>query len=148
MVKNLPSNEGDMGLIPGWGNKIPHTMRQLSLHATTRQSVICNERPCMTQRRSCVLQLRSNAAKQIHILKKTTPTPSHNPKSGDVHGAMAGKCVQARAVCLPSLPTGIWASGRSCSHNSHFSLQPYHLAVNLSSEQIFPPRSPVIQLSG
>ena len=24
MVKNLPSNAGDMGWIPGWGTKIPH----------------------------------------------------------------------------------------------------------------------------
>ena len=137
-----------------------HTLHLLNLRTSIREPVSCKpQSPCALeptqagrslcpQRKPHMLQLRSNAAKQIHILKKTTPTPSHNPKSGDVHGAMAGKCVQARAVCLPSLPTGIWASGRSCSHNSHFSLQPYHLAVNLSSEQIFPPRSPVIQLSG
>ena len=25
MVKTLPSNAGDMGLIPGWGAMIPHT---------------------------------------------------------------------------------------------------------------------------
>ena len=24
MVKNLPSNAGDVGSIPGWGTKIPH----------------------------------------------------------------------------------------------------------------------------
>ena len=33
MVKNLPSNAGDVGLIPGRGTKIPHAMGQLSLCA-------------------------------------------------------------------------------------------------------------------
>ena len=28
-VENLPSNAGDMGLIPGQGTKIPHTVGQL-----------------------------------------------------------------------------------------------------------------------
>ena len=27
MVKTLPSNAGDMGVIPGWGARIPHTAR-------------------------------------------------------------------------------------------------------------------------
>ena len=31
VVKNLPSNEEDMGLIPGQGTKIPHAAEQLSL---------------------------------------------------------------------------------------------------------------------
>ena len=30
MVKNPPSNVGDVGSIPGWGAKIPHAMGQLS----------------------------------------------------------------------------------------------------------------------
>ena len=30
MVKNPPSNAGDVGLIPGWGTKIPHAMGKLS----------------------------------------------------------------------------------------------------------------------
>ena len=33
MVKNLPLNVGDMGLIPGWGTKIPHATGQLNLCA-------------------------------------------------------------------------------------------------------------------
>ena len=43
MVKNLPSNAGDMGSIPGRGTKIPHAMGQLSLHATTTELVRLNE---------------------------------------------------------------------------------------------------------
>ena len=36
-VKNLPSNEGDMGLISSQGSKIPHASGQLlSLHAATK----------------------------------------------------------------------------------------------------------------
>ena len=31
-TKNLSSNAGDAGSIPGWGTKIPHVMGQLSLH--------------------------------------------------------------------------------------------------------------------
>ena len=37
MVKNLPSNAGDAGSIPGWGTKIPHAAGQLSPCATTRE---------------------------------------------------------------------------------------------------------------
>ena len=36
-VKNPPSNAGNTGLIPCWGTKIPDTMGQLSLCATTRE---------------------------------------------------------------------------------------------------------------
>ena len=35
MVKNLPSNAGDTGSIPGRGTKIPHAMGQLSPRVTT-----------------------------------------------------------------------------------------------------------------
>ena len=34
---NLPSNEGDMGSIPGWGTKIIHVVVQLSPHAATTE---------------------------------------------------------------------------------------------------------------
>jgi len=36
VVKNQPSNAGHVGLIPGWGIKIPPTKGQLSLHAATK----------------------------------------------------------------------------------------------------------------
>ena len=44
VVKNLPSNAGDEGSIPGWGTKIPDATGQLS--------------PC-----ACMPQLRPDAAK-------------------------------------------------------------------------------------
>jgi len=33
VVKNPPSNVGDVGLIPGGGTKIPHAVGQLSPHS-------------------------------------------------------------------------------------------------------------------
>ena len=38
VVKNLPSNAGDLGSIPGQGTKIPNAVRQLSPHSTTREA--------------------------------------------------------------------------------------------------------------
>ena len=36
VVKNPLSNVVGMGLIPGWGTKIPHAVRQLSPQAATK----------------------------------------------------------------------------------------------------------------
>ena len=57
VVKNLPSNARDMGLIPGRGAKNPHVARQLSRSATTRET------PLHRNGRSCMPQLRPDAAK-------------------------------------------------------------------------------------
>ena len=61
VVKTLSSNAGDVGLIPGWGTKIPNALGQLSLCATSR------EQPSH-HTEDWVLQLRPDAAKQINIL--------------------------------------------------------------------------------
>ena len=37
VVKNLPSNAGDAGSIPGQGTEIPHAVGQLSLRVATRE---------------------------------------------------------------------------------------------------------------
>ena len=37
VVKNLPCNAEDAGLIPGLGTKIPHAAEQLSLQATATE---------------------------------------------------------------------------------------------------------------
>ena len=39
MVKNLPYNSEDTGLIPGRGSKIPHITEQLNLCVTSRESM-------------------------------------------------------------------------------------------------------------
>ena len=40
MLKNPPSNAGDVGLIPGRGTKIPHAAGQLSLHAASTEPAL------------------------------------------------------------------------------------------------------------
>ena len=49
MVKNLPSNTGDAGAIPGRGTKIPHAAGQLSPRAKTSELVHLNERAHVLQ---------------------------------------------------------------------------------------------------
>ena len=41
VLKNLSANVEDIGLIPGWGTKIPHALEQLSPRATTR--TLCSQ---------------------------------------------------------------------------------------------------------
>ena len=41
VVKNLPSNEGDVGSSPAWGTKIPHAAGQLSLISEFRETPWC-----------------------------------------------------------------------------------------------------------
>ena len=45
VVKNPPSNAGDLGSIPGQGTKILHAMGQLSPHTTTIEPTHLNKRP-------------------------------------------------------------------------------------------------------
>ena len=42
VVKNPPSNVGDVGSIPGWGTKISHAVGPLSPRATTTEPVRLN----------------------------------------------------------------------------------------------------------
>ena len=61
MVKSLPSNAWDAGLIPGWGTQIPHAVEQLSLCAAT------GEKPASHNKGSHTPQLRPDAAKYRNI---------------------------------------------------------------------------------
>ena len=45
MVKNLPSNAGDVDSIPSRGAKILHAVRQLNPSTTNREPVHCNQGP-------------------------------------------------------------------------------------------------------
>ena len=63
VVKNPPSNVGDVSSILGWGTKIPHSTGKLSPCATTteptrsRAHVLQIERsPCTTTRETRMLQ--------------------------------------------------------------------------------------------
>ena len=68
VVKNPPSNAGDMGSIPGQGTKIPHAAGQLSQRARTTELACLNKRarvPQATEPTSsgaCAPQLHSPCA--------------------------------------------------------------------------------------
>ena len=47
LVKNLPCNPGDMGLIPGLGTKIPQAVEQFSPQATTEPA--CHNQQAITR---------------------------------------------------------------------------------------------------
>ena len=49
VVKNPPSNAGDVGLIPGQGTKVPHDSGQLSWHPQLLSSRASNERARVPQ---------------------------------------------------------------------------------------------------
>ena len=66
VAKNLPSNAGDMGSIPGQGTKIPHATGQLSPRPTTTESTHRSKRSHMLQQRPLMPQLRLDAIQQIN----------------------------------------------------------------------------------
>ena len=71
VVKNPPSNAGDVGLIPGWGTKIAHARGQLSLHTTTREV-------CALQWRACAPQWGpSTEKKEKNHWPRQTSIPHH-----------------------------------------------------------------------
>ena len=51
VVKNLPCNAGDSGLIPAQGTKVSHAAEQLSPHTITKESVGHKEGSHMPQLR-------------------------------------------------------------------------------------------------
>ena len=88
MVKNLPSNAGDVGSIPGGGTKIPHAMGQLSPRATTTELMGLNERvhvpqttepTCHNEREARGPQQKVRTP-QRRILRAATKT-QHSPKN-------------------------------------------------------------------
>ena len=63
VVKNLPSSTGNMGVIPGWGTKIPYLWGNQA-HGPQLESLPCNYQAYSPQT-ACRPQLRPNAAKYI-----------------------------------------------------------------------------------
>ena len=70
MVKNLPSNAGDGGSIPGQGTKILHVLEQLRPHATARESVHHNERSSMMQLKTRCCQINKHFLNGQNIKRK------------------------------------------------------------------------------
>ena len=63
VIRSPPCNAGNTGLTPGRRTRIPHAAEKLVLRTATGESVCCDERSPMMQRRSCVLRLRPEPAK-------------------------------------------------------------------------------------
>ena len=51
MLGSAPSRAGDAGSMPGWGNKIPLAVGQLSQRTMANEPECLNERSCMPQLR-------------------------------------------------------------------------------------------------
>ena len=66
VVKNPPSNAGDMGSTPGWGTRIPHAMEQLSPCTTT------TELACL-DKRARVLQTTEPTHSGAHVPQLQSP---------------------------------------------------------------------------
>ena len=64
MVKNLPSNAGDTGSIPGQGTKISDAVGQLSPCATTTEPACSGP---------CVLRTPHGATREAHTLQQKIP---------------------------------------------------------------------------
>ena len=83
VVKNPPSNAGDVGLIPGPGTKIPHATGQLNPYARAREaSSLWN--PCSTTRETLALQKRPSAAPQKILHDLPTKRPISAPPACQV----------------------------------------------------------------
>ena len=67
VVKNLPSNGGDAGSIPGQGTKIPHAMRQLSPLAPQLQTRTPQERPSTAKKQT---NKQTNPEKKAWVLEQ------------------------------------------------------------------------------
>ena len=62
VIKNLPSNAGDVGSIPGRGTKIPHTAGQLSPRAKTTEPGCSRAREPQLERSPCATMKIPRAA--------------------------------------------------------------------------------------
>ena len=66
MVKNLPSNAGGTGSIPGQGTKIPHASRHLKPVLTNkRKSKHNNQDPAQPKKKKMVYTIESSIAHKM-----------------------------------------------------------------------------------
>ena len=63
VVKNLPSNSGAMGSIPGRRTKIPHAEGQLSPHAATKEALALHRKMPHATMKIPPAATKTNAAK-------------------------------------------------------------------------------------
>ena len=70
MVKNLPSNSGDVGSIPGYETKIPHAAGKLSLHAKATEPAHYGARMLQLERSLLHRKIPNAAAEIQHAAAK------------------------------------------------------------------------------
>ena len=98
VVKNLPSNAGDAGSIPGLGTKIPHMAGQLSLG--TKSIELCAlqlQSPCTAIRKALMLPLE----KSLHTTtrERTNLQLQQRPTKGD--SSWHRHTAHMQLVCFP-----------------------------------------------
>ena len=81
MVKNLPPNAGDVGLIPDWGTKIPHAVGQLSPPATTTELTPSTREPtCANYRVHALWSPHTTTRERKNTHTTTREKPVHQQK--------------------------------------------------------------------
>ena len=127
VVKNLPFNAGDAGLIPSWGTKIPYTSDQLSPLATITEPVhsYCSARRSgvprwrLTQPKSNKKFKNGwsspNQRKRCLVLRKHRNEGSSRDLSGRTHEPSAeDTAIQMIHVQSPSFPVSfsLWSQSQ------------------------------------
>ena len=84
VVKNPPSNAGDVGSIPGWGTKIPHATGQLSPSATSTEPMCCSYRSLQATARTQPSQNLKNNKNELRPHSEVQPTTWRNQKRRSV----------------------------------------------------------------
>ena len=91
VVKNLPSSGGDVGLIPGWGTKIPHATGQLNPCDTTTEPACPRPHvPHLVRSPLATMKIPHATPKTRH---NTFLNPKFNGKMTIQHEKCSIKCV-------------------------------------------------------
>ena len=90
MVKNLPSNTGDMGSIPGQGTTIPHAVGQLSLRTAT------TEPTCSRAHAPQLESLSATTTERAHSGARVPQQRAHTLHRKIPHAAMAIPCATTK----------------------------------------------------
>ena len=111
VVKNLPSNAGDAGSIPGWGTKIPHAEGQLTPCATTTDLSASTREPACHKVQSPDTLEPARHSYRDHLLwsphattrEEKTPTPQLERSS---RAPVKSLCISRKdPACLNEDPT-------------------------------------------
>ena len=77
VVKNLPSNAGDAGSVPGQGTKIPHGVQQLSRYASARAHMPQTTEPTRSGTHAPQPEREKTCTPQLERSPRTTEASPH-----------------------------------------------------------------------